>query len=202
MANKKIFGVAYVGNTTVKNLQTHKDKESYKCWYHMIRRCYENKDTSYKDCSVCEEWLCYANFEKWYEDNYWECGSETMHLDKDILKHGNRIYSPNNCIFVPKDINMLFVKQKNKRINNLPIGVKLDSSTLTRDKQLYVARISKKNKTVTICRTIDPITAFNSYKVEKENYIKEVADEYKSKYPNFPIKLYEAMYKWEVSIND
>ena len=65
-----------------------------------------------------------------------------------------------------------------------------------------VARISKKNKTVTICRTIDPITAFNSYKVEKENYIKEVADEYKSKYPNFPIKLYEAMYKWEVSIND
>ena len=36
----------------------------------------------------------------------------------------------------------------------------------------------------------------------KENYIKEVADEYKSKYPNFPIKLYEAMYKWEVSIND
>ena len=134
MANKKIFGVAYVGNTTVKNLQTHKDKESYKCWYHMIRRCYENKDTSYKDCSVCEEWLCYANFEKWYDDNYWECGSETMHLDKDILKHGNRIYSPNNCIFVPKDINMLFVKQKNKRINNLPIGVKLDSSTLTRDK--------------------------------------------------------------------
>ena len=202
MENKKIFGVAYVGNTTVKNLQTHKDKESYKCWYHMIRRCYENKDTSYKDCSVCEEWLCYANFEKWYDDNYWECGSETMHLDKDILKHGNRIYSPNNCIFVPKDINMLFVKQKNKRINNLPIGVKLDSSTLTRDKQLYVARISKKNKTVTICRTIDPITAFNSYKVEKENYIKEVADEYKSKYPNFPIKLYEAMYKWEVSIND
>ena len=202
MANKKIFGVAYVGNTTVKNLQTHKDKESYKCWYHMIRRCYENKDTSYKDCSVCEEWLCYANFEKWYDDNYWECGSETMHLDKDILKHGNRIYSPNNCIFVQKDINMLFVKQKNKRINNLPIGVKLDSSTLTRDKQLYVARISKKNKTVTICRTIDPITAFNSYKVEKENYIKEVADEYKSKYPNFPIKLYEAMYKWEVSIND
>ena len=150
MANKKIFGVAYVGNTTVKNLQTHKDKESYKCWYHMIRRCYENKDTSYKDCSVCEEWLCYANFEKWYDDNYWECGSETMHLDKDILKHGNRIYSPNNCIFVPKDINMLFVKQKNKRINNLPIGVKLDSSTLTRDKQLYVARISKKNKTLWI----------------------------------------------------
>ena len=92
MANKKIFGVAYVGNTTVKNLQTHKDKESYKCWYHMIRRCYENKDTSYKDCSVCEEWLCYANFEKWYNENYYEIDGEMMALDKDIFSNNEKIY--------------------------------------------------------------------------------------------------------------
>ena len=33
----------------------------------------------------------------------------------------------------------------------------------------------------------------------KEDYIKQVADEYRSLIPN---KLYEAMYKYEVEIND
>ena len=44
--------------------------------------------------------------------------------------------------------------------------------------------------------------AFKAYKEYKEKYIRQVADEYKSKYPNFPIKLYEAMYNYEVEITD
>ena len=43
------------------------------------------------------------------------------------------------------------------------------------------------------------IKAFSCYKIFKENYIKQVADEYKDL---IPIKLYEAMYRWEVEIND
>ena len=41
--------------------------------------------------------------------------------------------------------------------------------------------------------------AFSAYKNFKENYIKEVADEYKDL---IPTKLYEAIYKYEVEIND
>lgn len=41
--------------------------------------------------------------------------------------------------------------------------------------------------------------AFIVYKAFKENYIKQVADEYK-KY--IPTKLYEAMYKYEVELDD
>ena len=41
--------------------------------------------------------------------------------------------------------------------------------------------------------------AFAIYKNFKENYIKKVADEYKE---YIPIKLYEAMYRYEVEIND
>ena len=44
--------------------------------------------------------------------------------------------------------------------------------------------------------------AFEAYKTSKENYIKEVADEYKQKYENFPQKLYDAMYNYEVEITD
>lgn len=44
-----------------------------------------------------------------------------------------------------------------------------------------------------------PFQAFTTYKIFKENYIKQVADGYKDK---IPTKLYEALYKWEVEIND
>jgi hypothetical protein len=44
--------------------------------------------------------------------------------------------------------------------------------------------------------------AFNWYKQSKEEEIKRVADLYKSKYPNFPQKLYDAMYAYEVEITD
>ena len=43
------------------------------------------------------------------------------------------------------------------------------------------------------------IDAFIAYKQFKENYIKQVADEYKKL---IPTKLYEALYKYEVKIND
>ena len=44
-----------------------------------------------------------------------------------------------------------------------------------------------------------PKEAFQAYKVAKENYIKQVADEYKDK---IPYRLYEAMYNYEVEITD
>ena len=44
--------------------------------------------------------------------------------------------------------------------------------------------------------------AFMEYKRMKEQYIKEVADSYKAKYPNFPQKLYDALYAYEVEITD
>jgi 23S rRNA-/tRNA-specific pseudouridylate synthase len=51
-------------------------------------------------------------------------------------------------------------------------------------------------------RDNDILTAFSWYKESKEQYIKEVADSYKAKYPNFPQKLYDALYSYEVEITD
>jgi hypothetical protein len=50
-------------------------------------------------------------------DRYW-------HLDKDILVVGNRVYSPETCIFVPTRINNLFVTRESLR-GDYPLGVKL-----------------------------------------------------------------------------
>ena len=123
-------GVGYLGNTSTS--KNKKVKHSYRIWLGMIRRCYnprgyDGKMVYYKDCSVCDEWLCYANFEKWYDDNYYEVNNEEMNLDKDILVKGNKIYSPNTCVFVPQRINSLFLK-RNKSRGKYPIGTSCHQS--------------------------------------------------------------------------
>lgn len=171
-------------------------KLSYIKWRDMLTRCYgKNQKKAYNNCSVCDEWLIYENFEKWYDKNYYECGEEIMTLDKDILFKGNKIYSPKTCIFVPHSINSSFNMCKERR-GNLPIGV-----CLYRDGR-YTTSINKHGKQNWIGYFNTKEEAFDAYKNTKESYIKQVADEYKSKYPNFPQKLYDAMYSWKISIND
>ena len=76
---------------------------------------------------LCEEWKEYSNFEKWYDENYYQIDNDLMCLDKDILHKGNKIYNPNDCVFVNRIINNLFTKSNNIR-GELPIGVKKSSN--------------------------------------------------------------------------
>jgi len=112
-----------------------------------------------------------------------------MHLDKDILVKGNKTYSSDTCIFVPKDINSLFTKHDSKR-GKYPIGVSYNK----RDSKYHAT--FKKN---TIGYYNNPEEAFNMYKITKEKYIKQVADRYKNKIPQ---RLYDIMYKYIVEITD
>lgn len=175
-------------------------KSSYISWFCMLKRSYDKKykieHNTYKDVTCCDEWNKYSNFEKWYDENYWECGEEKMSLDKDILIKGNKIYSPDTCIIVPQRINALFTKNDYNR--NMFIGVYKDKKCKSR----YVSKISKNGKFEWIGRFNTPEDAFYAYKEAKENYVKQVANEYKQKYPNFPHKLYDAMYKYNVEITD
>ena len=104
----------------------NKPSPQYSSWSSMIKRCYNpkclTKDYTYQDCSVCKEWHNFQNFAKWYDDNYYQVFNEEINLDKDILHKGNKIYSPENCIFVPKTINSLFTKSNRSR-GKYPIGV-------------------------------------------------------------------------------
>ena len=120
-----------------------------------------------------------------------------MCLDKDILHKGNKIYSSNTCIFVPNRINVLFTNCKKTR-GNYPIGVTKNDNNRFRAR-CNILDDNNKIKSVHLGYFGTPEEAFNAYKIFKENYIKEVADEYKDKIPN---KLYEAMYNWRVDITD
>lgn len=193
-----VMGIGCIGET----ITVDKDNvplRSYRIWKLVMRRCYDEdiqeKQPTYKGCSMCKEWLCYANFKKWYDNHYYEIEGENIQLDKDILSKGNKIYSPDTCIFVPQKINLLFVKNNINR-GDLPIGV----CRYKKQENRYGARVHRfegEYKSLGVFNT--PEEAFYVYKEAKEKEIKRVADLYKDKIPQ---KLYEAMYSYEVEITD
>ena len=184
---KNIYNIGYFGVGKYKSRINNIETKEYSYWYDMLKRCYDekyqNKNISYKGCSVCEEWHNFQNFAKWFNENYYEVDNERMELDKDILFKGNKVYSPNTCIFVPHRINSLFVKCTKKENN---IGI-----FFNKDTNKYVSKCKKE----IIGYYKERLDAFNAYKEFKENYIKEIANDYKDKIPK---KLYDAMYNWTI----
>lgn len=194
---KNVYGVGYVGEGKHKPTINGKITIEYKIWDHMLERCYDDKfhkkHLSYIHCTVCEEWHNFQNFGKWFDENYYQIENEKMNLDKDILTKGNKIYSPDTCVFVPQRINNLFIKNDKNR-GKYPIGIRFDKRN-----GKFLAQLNKNNKRKNFGYFNNSKDAFNKYKIEKEFYIKEIADKYKDKIPK---KLYEAMYKYEVEITD
>ncbi|WP_339733316.1 hypothetical protein [uncultured Pseudomonas sp.] len=99
----------------------------YHAWKHMIARCYSQKFQAkyptYRGCSVTPGWHSFAAFRAWMLTQPWE-GSE---LDKDILEPGNKVYSPDACIFVPSHLNMFMTDRAAAR-GEWPIGVSWQKS--------------------------------------------------------------------------
>ena len=195
-----VYGVGITGLEPTRD-ENGEQLDSYKCWCEMLRRCYsakyQKKQPTYIGCCVSDDWIYYSNFKNWYDNNYYKINNKTSQLDKDILIKNNKVYSPETCIFVPQFINTLFIKRQNDR-GELPIGVTYDKTSKKYVAQLSVFKNGKKTLKK-LGRFDTPEEAFEVYKQAKEEYIKEVADEYKDK---IPAKLYEAMYAYEVSIDD
>lgn len=94
----------------------------YQKWRDMLRRCYckksEVKNPTYAGCSVVSEWFRFSEFKRWVEAQRWQ----GLHLDKDILVAGNKIYSPKFCVFVTKTTNTFLTDRKLHR-GDYPLGV-------------------------------------------------------------------------------
>lgn len=201
IGNISYFDVGYSGdgNYVIGERINGKSKPTiqFRYWYNMIQRCYSDTyhktHPTYKNCIVCDEWLNFQNFAKWFDNNYYQINDEKMYLDKDLLLNNNKIYSPNTCVFVPAKINMITVKIKSKR-GNYPIGVYKSNIS---DK--YATTIKIDNKTYNLGYYNNVIDAFNAYKKRKEQYIKDIAERYK---PYIPNKLYDALLKYKINIDD
>ena len=100
----------------------------YRKWTDMLQRCYnpkfQAKCPTYVGCTVAEVWLTFSNFKAWMEKQDWE----GKHLDKDLLDPGNKVYGPENCVFVSGHINTLLTDNAANR-GAYPQGVNFDKPT-------------------------------------------------------------------------
>lgn len=130
MNKHKVYGVGindYNGTTRINGVEL----KSYKSWKRMLERCYSEKflknHPTYIGCKVCDEWLYFSNFKKWFDENYrfdlLDIGIN-IHLDKDILSdNNNKIYSPDTCVFIPSKINnFLTNKKKNNKYDCIGVS--------------------------------------------------------------------------------
>lgn len=94
----------------------------YRTWADMLNRCYSTKyqerNPTYKGCSVSEDWLKFSSFKSWMERQDWE-GKQ---LDKDLLFEGNKIYSAETCVFISPMVNT-FVNDSGAARGKWQIGV-------------------------------------------------------------------------------
>jgi len=138
----------------------------YHKWKKMLERCYSAKwqksKPTYSNCLVCVEWLTFSNFKDWMLTQDWE-GKE---LDKDIISPGNKIYSPDTCMFVNRAINLLIQHKKSK----FATGV----SYHKRDK-VFCAAVTYNGKHEHIGNYRTEMEAHNAYKMKKYKIIKDVA---------------------------
>lgn len=93
----------------------------YKVWKSMLVRCYSPKyyySERYMNCFVVEDWLTLSRFEEWMLNQAWH----DRELDKDILIKGNKIYSPDTCVFIDQRLNKFLIESEAIR-GEYPIGV-------------------------------------------------------------------------------
>lgn len=187
MSKKKVFGIgindadyavqkfetiSYInGKLKQKNIWTC---PYYSTWYSMLRRCYSKvlhkNRPSYIGCSTFQEWWIFSKFKAWMETQDWE----GKHLDKDILVQGNKVYSPETCVFVDQSVNSFLNDHKAGR-GDFPIGV----SWHKRD-EVFTSQINDgTGKQIHLGNFATPEEAHNAWLVAKREISVKIAAEQK-----------------------
>ncbi len=152
----------------------------YKSWHSMLIRCYnpstQEKQVTYKGCTVCDDWLYLSNFKRWMEQQDWK-GKQ---LDKDLLVGGNKVYSPETCLFITSPVNKVLTLRGRGR-GSYPVGCHYS----VRD-SAYVAQCSDgKGGRLFLGRHKTPMEAHRAWQLAKI----KVLDNLKDSQPDFLVKI-------------
>jgi hypothetical protein len=162
--NKLIYGVGVVDAPyVVRNRRERTTCPFYQVWRSMLTRCYcpkfHKNHPTYAGCKVADTWHSFMSFKLWMETKNWQ----GMELDKDLLSD-DRIYGPDNCVFVPGWLNVLF--GSHRKATGLPVGV-----TITQCGR-YRSRISVQGERQELGVFATPQQAYCSYANAKITYVR------------------------------
>ena len=165
------YGVGFNSKRQHKTKINGKTTNSYQTWRNMLSRCYDKefqkKYPTYVGCTVDKKWHDFQNFADWLDSHeYGSCGYE---LDKDVLIYGNKVYSEDNCVLLPKDINALF-NTRSRRRGIYPLGVRFHKDVCRFEAQINLSG-SRKSLGYFDC----PNEAYQAYKAAKERNVKSMA---------------------------
>lgn len=133
---------------------------AYSRWSAIMQRCYFSDNQNYANCEISEEWLTYSNFKKWFDEHY----MEGWEIDKDILSNNGKIYSPDTCCFVPREINSIFrVLNKNRTIGVYKQNGKYYTYFKESGKQIYKSFQTKE----------EAFECYKQYKIKKAVFLAE-----------------------------
>lgn len=130
---------------------------------------------AYEDCTIAFASL--DHFREWASRQV-GFGKDGFEMDKDILVKGNRVYSPETCVFIPQELNVLFSGCYNaRRRGKYPIGVSFNKGSGS-----FVAQMSSRqdkglDKYLGSFPTVEE--AFACYKAAKEAKIKRLAEKWR-----------------------
>ena len=195
-----VHGVGVLGAKYPTRVNGVKTKE-YVLWTNMLVRCYSDSSKkrrpTYEGCEVSDNFKNYEYFYEWCNKQigFTNEGNENpFHLDKDLLIKGNKVYSESTCVFIPSEINSLLIKSTASRGEHL-IGV-----CWHKTRKAFVAKVNKsKGKREYLGFFNTEIEAFKAYKIAKESFIKEQANNWKGQ---IDYRAYNALINYQVEITD
>lgn len=194
------YGVGVIGSKYPTSMNGKKVRE-YSLWLSILSRVYSKSErkslSTYKGCEVSENFKSYEYFYEWCNNqvgfNSLDEKGKYFEIDKDLLIKNNKVYSEDGCVFIPHSLNTLLVKSNSIRGEHL-IGVCYNKKL-----NKYQANIKKYSKLVYMGLFDTELDAFNAYKVEKELYVKELAQKYQN---DIDERSYVALLNYKVDIND
>ena len=197
MSKKLVQGVGVYEKGKYTAIETvdgkWKNTKVYSKWCNMLERgyCpkYKLKRPTYQGVTVCNDWLNFQTFAVWYMKQRF-ANKIDYHLDKDLLVSGNKIYSPETCVLLPQSINSALITSNTKK-GNLPTGVSKNGNKF----KVMIAIKGKLNHFGTFDNVYD---AYDVYVVEKEKYVKDLAEEYLAN-DLIDAKTYNALINWKAS---
>lgn len=184
-----VYGVGIAGEAFSSSEST---TPAYLSWRGILARCYSSKtkerQPSYKDATISEDWLKYPNFREWYLAEKGDANI-VLEVDKDLLGMGTKVYSKETCLLLPKKINVFLI--------TIPVFGCTSIVKYSQTKHKYFIIINDKSGNEAFKNTYYDTyrEAFSALAAYKEGVMKALADEYKDVLSE---KAYNAVINWRV----